>query len=424
MTSAMKESFGQRIRDLRTKAGLSQREIADMVGFSFTYLSKIENDAVPPPSEETIKGIAKALGEPSDELVLLAKKIPSDLYPIIQESSKVPAFLRSATKRGLKDADWGKLIQYVEEETAKGEVRYIDELRQGEVAQKLAERISELRSRDRKLVVVEVCGSHTPALSKAGIKEFLKDDVELLSSPGCFNSVTQDYVDMAIAYARRKDVIIVTFGDMLKVPALRSGLEQEKAKGHDIRIVYSPTDAVKIASDNPAFKTILLGAGLDATAPPIAVSILAAERMQIKNYFVFSSLRLATPVIRALVLNDAINVDGFIAPGNVSAIIGMKPYQRICDEYNVPIVIAGFGPLDVLQAIFMLSRQTAEGIAHVQNQYEQAVKEKGNPKALTLIKEIFEEVDCEWRGLGFIPDSGLRIRESYRRFDAQAELEP
>lgn len=302
-------------------------------------------------------------------------------------------------------------------------MKYIDEFRNQEVAHRLAEKIRRMAG-DREITLMEVCGTHTMAIFRYGLRTLLPRHIKLLSGPGCPVCVTPNHsIDQAIAYAREKDVILTTFGDMMRVPGSSSSLEKEKAKGHDIRIVYSTMQALKIALDNPQRKVIFFGVGFETTSPTVAASIAEAERERIKNYLVLCAHKLIPPAMEVLVNTPRLNVHGFICPGHVSTIIGAGPYKPIAGNHKTPCVIAGFEPLDILQAIYMLISQIKGGIAAVDIQYRRSVREEGNPRALDLLREVFETRDALWRGLGTIPGSGFKIRDKYRQFDAEQNMD-
>ncbi|MDR3560191.1 MAG: hydrogenase formation protein HypD [Negativicutes bacterium] len=271
--------------------------------------------------------------------------------------------------------------------------------------------------------LMEVCGTHTVAIFKAGVRQLLPRQVELVSGPGCPVCVTPNgFLDTAVAYSRREDVIITTFGDMLRVPGSSSSLSAEKAAGADIRMVYSPLDSLDIAVANPQKKIIFLAVGFETTAPTAAASVLAAEAAGLSNFFVLSAHKLVPPALRALLTAAEVQVDGFLLPGHVSAIIGEEPYRFLIEEYNIPAVIAGFEPLDILQSVYMLARQIAAGTAALENQYSRIVKPEGNPTARQVLARVYGEADANWRGIGVIPGSGLAVRDGYRRFDAMMSL--
>ncbi len=309
-------------------------------------------------------------------------------------------------------------------------MKYIDEFRNPELTKKLITKISGMVSDYGKdITLMEVCGTHTVAISRAGLRKLFPSNLKLLSGPGCPVCVTpNDYLDRAIAYSRRSDVIVTTFGDMIRVPGSTSSLEKEKSRGADVRVIYSPIDALKIAKVHPKKKIIFLGVGFETTSPTIAATIKTAEAEDIKNFFVYSGHKVMPPAMKAL-LEARVKVNGFICPGHVSTIIGSVPYEFIPEKYDIQCVIAGFELLDVVEGIYMLVKQIVEGEKPgVQIQYTRSVKREGNPKAVALMDEVFEREDSKWRGLGMIPESGLKIREEFSDFDAlrniEVEIEP
>lgn len=276
---------------------------------------------------------------------------------------------------------------------------------------------------DRPVRFMEVCGTHTVAIFRAGIRQLLPEKVELVSGPGCPVCVTpNDYLDTAIAYARQKDVIITTFGDMLKVPGTTSSLLTVKAEGADIRIVYSPIDSLQIAQDNPTKKVIFLAVGFETTSPTAAATILAAKQQGIKNFFVLTAHKLTPPAIKALLSDDKVKVDGFLLPGHVCVITGTKPFSFIADEYKLPAVVAGFEALDILQSVYMLAKQIHEQRAQIENQYTSVVKSEGNLQAQKIMQMVYKPADANWRGLGKIVNSGLDVNEAFSEFDALVQI--
>jgi len=272
----------------------------------------------------------------------------------------------------------------------------------------------------QEMVLMEVCGTHTVSIFKAGIRSLLPKNVKLISGPGCPVCVTpNEYLDRAIAVSRLEDVIITTFGDMMRVPGTSSSLEREKTRGADVRVVYSSRDAFKIASRNPDKRVVFLGVGFETTAPTVASALKEARQENLANFSVLSAHKLVPPALELLARSPDLNVDGFICPGHVSTIIGLEPYQVLAQEHKIPCVIAGFEPMDVLQAIWLLLKQIKQGTHLVQNQYVRAVRPEGNPKAQTLIHEVFDVIDTRWRGIGVIPQSGLGIGKQYQEFDAE-----
>lgn len=301
-------------------------------------------------------------------------------------------------------------------------MKYVTQFRDGAAAARLVERIHRRAALPANLM--EVCGTHTVAVFRHGIRQLLPKQVSLVSGPGCPVCVTANRdVDWAIAAAHRPDVILATFGDMLKVPGSFSSLQQARAEGCAIQVVYSALDALSIARANPEKTVVFFGIGFETTAPTIACSILEAEEAGLDNYHVYSVHKVMPPPMKALVDAEEIEIDGFLCPGHVSTIIGSEPYRFLAEEYGIPCVIAGFEPLDILHAIDMLLAMRAEGRAEVAIQYRRVVRPEGNPVALELLYRVFRPADAEWRGLGIIPGSGLEIREEYARFDARRALQ-
>jgi hydrogenase expression/formation protein HypD len=313
-------------------------------------------------------------------------------------------------------------------------MKYFDEYRDAEIARKILANISATSTREMRLM--EVCGTHTVAIFRSGIKGLLPKNISLLSGPGCPVCVTpNEDIDKALYISRQKDVILTTFGDMIKVPGTNSSLEKERASGADIRVVYSALDALEIARRNPQNKVALLGIGFETTSPTIASVILSAQKEGIDNFFILVAHKLIPPAMKALLdamptgLNPVsdgvqprrnVRIDGFLCPGHVSTIIGSSPYQFISKDYGVPCVVAGFEPLDILQSILMAVQQVERKEAKVEIEYRRAVRPQGNITALKVLYEVFEVCDARWRGLGIIRKSGLRLKEKYRQFDAES----
>ncbi len=273
------------------------------------------------------------------------------------------------------------------------------------------------------ITLMEVCGTHTMAIYQHGIRALLPEKIRLISGPGCPVCVTPvTYVDHAVALARRPETIIATFGDMVRVPGSSSSLLHEQARGATIKIVYSPLDAVTLAEKNPDTDVVFLGVGFETTTPTIAGAILTAARKNLDNFYVLCSHKTMPGPMAALAGDPELQVDGYLCPAHVSAIIGANAYQPLVDAYRVPCVVTGFEPLDVLQGVLMLARQVVNGEAQVENQYNRVVKADGNRKAQELLKQVFEPCDAGWRGIGDIPDSGLQLRSDYARFDAAQQL--
>ena len=285
-----------------------------------------------------------------------------------------------------------------------------------------AEAVADMRRllvhRTRSVRIMEVCGTHTVAIFRAGLRQILPAEIELVSGPGCPVCVTaDDYIDAAIAYAKMDDVIITTFGDMLKVPGTDSSLAAAQAAGADVRIVYSPLDALTVAAENPAKQVVFLAVGFETTAPTEAAAVLAAEAQGIRNFFLFSAQKLVPPVMRALLDGGETHVDGFLLPGHASVVTGTRVFDFLAADYHIPGVVGGFQPLEILHAIHRIIRQTAEGAARIENTYESVVRTEGNPTALAVIDRVYEPAAAAWRGLGVIPASGLAMREEYAQYD-------
>ena len=272
---------------------------------------------------------------------------------------------------------------------------------------------------DRPVRIMEVCGTHTVSIFRAGIRQLLPEKVELVSGPGCPVCVTpNDYLDTAIAYARQEDVIITTFGDMLKVPGTSSSLNQVKAEGRDIRIIYSPMDSLQIAKDNSDKKVIFLAVGFETTSPTVAATILAAKQQNIKNFFVLTAHKLTPPAIEALLCDEKIKIDGFLLPGHVCVITGEEHFTFIAEKYHLPAVVAGFEPLDILQAIYMIAKQIHAKDFKIENQYKRVVKTLGNIQAQKIMDLVYKKAPANWRGLGIIENSGLDLTDAFSEFDA------
>ena len=268
---------------------------------------------------------------------------------------------------------------------------------------------------------MEVCGTHTVAIFRHGIRSLLPEGLRLLSGPGCPVCVTSiKDIDTAIAIARKENAILTTFGDMMRVPGGKQSLMDVRAEGADIRIVYSPLDSLKIARENKEKKVIFFSAGFETTAPSTAATVSEAERLGIPNFYLYSVHKVVPPALEALLLGEDVRIDGFILPGHVSTIIGTSPYKFIPEKYSVPCAVTGFAAHDILSGIAMLLKQIIEGKISVEVEYKSVVKEEGNPKALAFIERIFEPSDSYWRGIGMIPGSGLRLRDTWKHRNAEA----
>ncbi len=297
-------------------------------------------------------------------------------------------------------------------------MKFIDEYQDSRLAKGLADQIA--RRSTRSIRLMEFCGGHTHAILRYGIRQLVPARVELRSGPGCPVCVTATAdLDKAIALARLPGVIVTTFGDMMRVPGSASSLQQAKAEGADVRIVYSALDAIEMARANPEKEVIFVGIGFETTAPTIAASILKARREETTNFRVLSLNKLTPPVMKALLDSGEIQLDGIICPGHVSVVIGSAPYAFIPRDYGVACAISGFEPLDILLSVDRLVEQVEGGTPGVEIAYSRGVTADGNRKARELMDEVFEVGDANWRGIGIVPDSGLALREEYGRFDAE-----
>jgi len=303
-------------------------------------------------------------------------------------------------------------------------MKYIDEFRDRDKAAVLLRAIEgvadEIRP-EKPLQIMEVCGGHTHAIFRYGIEAMLPDAVELVHGPGCPVCVLPlGRVDDCIAIATQPGTILATFGDAMRVPGSRGSLMQAKAHGADIRMVYSPTDALEIARKNPEREVVFFGLGFETTMPSTALTVLEAERDRITNFSVFCNHITIVPTLKAILDSPDLRIDGFVGPGHVSMVIGMAPYDFIARQYRRPLVVSGFEPLDLLQSVLMVLRQIADGRAEIENQYARVVASGGNAAAQRAIDAVYEPREhFEWRGLGSIDESGVRFRDAYASFDAE-----
>ena len=294
---------------------------------------------------------------------------------------------------------------------------YIDEFRDSKAAQKMGDILSKYKGPP--VSIMEVCGTHTMSIFKYGIRELLPPEIRLISGPGCPVCVTPNYyINAAIELSNRQDVIIATFGDLMRVPGSKSSLLREKSKGKDIRVVYSPLDSLKIALENPGKKIIFLSIGFETTTPTEALSVLNAKEKGISNFSMLCANKTMPEALKALTIDTDVGVDGYLYPGHVSAIIGTKLYEELADKYGIPGVVTGFEPLDILHGIITLVSNINNQKIVVENQYSRVVTPEGNQHALDKMYQVFEPCDSVWRGIGNIPLSGLKIRDNYSEFDA------
>jgi hydrogenase expression/formation protein HypD len=267
--------------------------------------------------------------------------------------------------------------------------------------------------------IMEVCGTHTMAISRSGLRQLLPREINLISGPGCPVCVTPSSdIDHIIGIIRDYPVTLFTFGDMIRVPGTVSSLQDERSLGKDVRVCYSPMDALDFARKNPEKKVVFVAIGFETTAPLTAVLLRQAKQEDIKNFYIFNTHKLVPPALEILLLDKEIKVDAFLCPGHVSAIIGSKPYDFIADKYRAPCVISGFEPIDILQSLDMLIKQYNTDNPQVEIQYDRVVKPDGNPAAVEAIYEIFEPADSDWRGVGTLPLTGLGLKSQYLRFNA------
>ncbi len=299
-------------------------------------------------------------------------------------------------------------------------MRFVDEYRDPVAARKLVRHITDLAGEDH-FKIMEVCGGHTHTIYRHGIEHVLPSNVELVHGPGCpVCVIPMGRVDDAIAVAETPGVIFTSFGDMMRVPGSNGNLLEAKARGADVRFVYSPLDALKVAEENPDREVVFFAVGFETTAPSTAITLLRARDQGITNFRVFSNHVTIVPPMKAILESPDLRLDGFLGPGHVSTVVGNRPYDFVPAQYGKPVVTAGFEPLDVLQAIAMVLEQIRQGRCEVENQYSRVVPEAGNPVALRAIGEVFElRPHFEWRGLGFIAQSGLRLRSEFASFDAE-----
>ncbi len=297
-------------------------------------------------------------------------------------------------------------------------MKYMDEFRNRKLADGLLAKIRDISHQETQ--IMEVCGTHTMAIFKYGIRSLMPESIKLLSGPGCPVCVTHNRdIDTAIALAQRKEMILITFGDMFRVPGSNSSFAKVKAEGGDIRVVYSVLDALQIARENPTKQVVFFAVGFETTSPTVAVSILKAREEGMNNFFILSSHKLIPQAMESLLDSGEVQIDGFLCPGHVSTIIGSHPYQFIVQNYRKPAVVTGFEPLDILQAIWMILHQIHRDEPRVAIQYSRVVDEGGNPVALSILDQVFEKKDASWRGMGIIPQSGLKLRKEFEEFDAE-----
>ena len=303
-------------------------------------------------------------------------------------------------------------------------MRFVDEFRDPVAAQRALAVVRELAGDDH-FKFMEVCGGHTHTIYRHGLEHLLPEGVELVHGPGCpVCVIPMGRIDDAISIARREGVPFTSFGDMLRVPGGDGSLLDAKARGADVRIVYSPLDALRLAEENPDREVVFFAVGFETTVPSTAVTLQRARQRGVGNFSVICNHVTIVPPIKAILDSPDLRLDGFLGPGHVSTVVGTRPYRFVPEVYGKPLVVSGFEPVDILQSVAMLLRQIREGRRQVENQYTRAVTEAGNQRALEVIADVFAlRPDFEWRGLGFIPQSALRLRDEYAEFDAERRFE-
>lgn len=283
--------------------------------------------------------------------------------------------------------------------------------------------LQDIQSETRDIALMEVCGTHTMAIAKSGIRHLLPDNLKLLSGPGCPVCVTaQGDIDAVIDLAGRPSIILVTFGDMMRVPGNNSSLQEARSRGADVRVAYSPLDALAIARQNPQREVVFLGIGFETTAPAVAITAEQARKEGLNNFSVFSLHKVVPPALEVIFSDPDIRVDGLICPGHVSIVIGLEPYQSLAEKYHQPCVVTGFDTTDILEGIVMLLQQVRKGEARAQIQYNRVVRPEGNLVAQETLKRVFTTAGARWRGLGFIEDSGLEFNHDYEEWDARRKF--
>jgi hydrogenase expression/formation protein HypD len=297
-------------------------------------------------------------------------------------------------------------------------MKHLSEYRDKDLARKLIRAIH-CESR-KKIRLMEVCGTHTVSIFRNGIRQVLPSTIELVSGPGCPVCVTStEEIDRAVKVAGFPEVLIATFGDLIRVPGSGSSLQQARAAGADVRVVYSTFDALELARDHPGKKVVFLAIGFETTAPTVAAAVLEAERLILRNFYILTAHKLLPPALEALLNSPHLDIQGFIYPGHVTTVIGTRAYERVAQRYHIPGVVTGFEPVDILEGILMLVRLIEQNQAGVEIQYRRGASPEGNPRALAVLDQVFDPCDAVWRGLGPIPESGLTLNRSLRTFAAE-----
>lgn len=302
-------------------------------------------------------------------------------------------------------------------------MKFVDEFRRSDLVKKLTAEIEQL-SADRQFKIMEVCGGHTHTIYKHGIEDILPANIDLIHGPGCpVCVIPMGRLDDAIHIAQQPNVIFTTFGDMMRVPGTDGSLLDAKARGADVRFIYSPLDALKIARDNPDKEVVFFAIGFETTTPSTAITLLRAQAEGLNNFSLFCNHITIIPAMKAILDSPDLRLDGFVGPGHVSTIIGLRPFQFVSRNYNKPVVVSGFEPLDIIQSIYMILKQITDGRCEVENQYGRVVREEGNLKGLEVIQKTMElRPFFEWRGLGFISQSALKLRSEFAAWDAEEKF--
>ncbi len=297
-------------------------------------------------------------------------------------------------------------------------MKYIDEYRDKELVEKISTKIH--KATTKPWAIMEVCGGQTHSIMKYNLLEYLPSEIDFIHGPGCPVCVTPiELIDKAISISLIKDVILTSYGDMLRVPGSTMDLFQAKAKGADVRIVFSPLDAIKVATDNPLKKVVFFAVGFETTAPANAMAVVEAKRRNLTNFSLLAAHVLVPPAMEAILSSQNSRIQGFIAAGHVCTVMGYKQYFPIAEKYKVPIVIGGFEPVDLMEAVYMLISQLESGTYSVENAYSRVVTKEGNLHAQKVLEDVFEISDQNWRGIGLIPNSGFKINRSFESFDAE-----
>ncbi len=412
----MPRDFGTELRRLRRQGGWSLRSLARRVGVDFTYLSKIETGALPPPAAATIDKLARELRYPPDALLRLARKVPSDLSEILLENEHIPTFLRAATRERLSRTDWEELTRFLGKRRSRSTSVLSGGLGDAVLVERLVERLAVELPAQGRVVFLEMCGMHGHGLVRAALGNLFDGRVRLQAGPGCSSTVTRELLGQAARLARCGEIQLLAYPELMLEPKLRKLVLGEPSL--QVHSVASPQQAVQRAAANPQGKVVLLAAGFETTVPSVALAAMEARRQEIKNFFLLTSLRSMIAAIREVARRNGGRIDGLIAPGHVSAITGLRPFREIARTHRVPIVVAGFEVVDILCALLMLVRQVQKRQARAENQYGRVVQQEGNRAARRLMAEVFITAEGTWEGLGKVAESIFRLRPPYRELDA------